>query len=301
VVSAPAALSAQAPHAFITPHNTPALRSRSVLLVGCGSLGSLAAHTLAPLVGRLLLMDPAVVTAANPVRQLYRVSSIGRRKVAALRDELQLRLGSAAPAIITLPNQAGADEAAEFRLRDLVERERPDLALLLTGTGADLACARALRASGVPHLAARCYPRARYWEAIIVPDHEAPCLGCLRGQLHTGPHAPPTPEEAARYTSAGDLNAEPATRVESGWAAACVADLAVQLLAPPGLRERWFLDALAGAQTCFVGGAYALNNAYGIARPGQVRAYGLAHVLGSAATRICADCGRAWEVRYRVG
>ncbi|NTU86004.1 MAG: hypothetical protein HGA45_42875, partial [Chloroflexales bacterium] len=98
----------------------------------------------------------------------------------------------------------------------------------------------------------------------------------------------------------GDLRAEPATLVESGWAAACVSLLALQLLAPPGLREAWMLDMLAAGRTCLIGGAYALDEgrgaAYGITRPGQVRAYGVESIAGSASERVCADCGRTWPV-----
>lgn len=294
---------------FQTPLDAPVLRERSALVIGCGSLGSLIAYDLARVVRRLVLVDGGMVSLYNPVRQLYTVQRVGQPKAVALCAELHERLGVAAPEL--LAHSTDIDD--ETQIAELVAQYQPTLAVVSTGTYADFALARGLRAAGVAHLVGRCYPRARYWEAILVPDAAAPCLGCLRGQLYTGPPPAPTPEEAARYTSAGDLQSEPATLVESGWAAACMARLALQLLAPPGLREHWCSTLIARQQTCLIGGAYApppteratpsadpLRLPYGIARPGQVRAYGLAEVLGSAATRICADCGRQWPVYYRV-
>ncbi len=281
---------------FTTPLDAPALREQTALIVGLGSLGSLIAFALGRVVRRLVVVDGATVSTANPVRQLYRAAALGHPKATALAAELHARLGADAPTLVTI----AANLHTEAALTDLVAAEGITLAVLTTGTSADFALARGLRAAGVPHLAARCYPRARYWETMLVPDAQAPCLGCLRGHLYTGPTPPPTPEEAARYTAPGDLQGEPATLVESGWAAACMSRLALQLLAPPGLREGWMLDLLANERTCLLGGAYALDEgrgpAYGLTRPGQVRAYGVASIAGAASERICADCGRTWPV-----
>lgn len=287
-----------APPAFRTPLDAPALRRGTALVAGLGSLGSFAALELARAVGRLVLADGGAVAPANPARQLYRSAQVGRPKAAALAEQLRQILGDAAPELVPVE----ADLRHEEVVAGIAAREGAGVAVLATGTVADFALARGLRAAGVPHLAARCYPRARFWEAVLVPGPDAPCLGCLRGQLYAGPTPPPTPEEAARYAAPGDLQAEPATLVESGWAAACAGALAVQLLAPPGLREAWAARLLAGGRTCLIGGAYVVGAgdgpAYGIARPGQVRAFGVESIVGSAAERICADCGRTWPVGY---
>ncbi len=286
---------------FATPLDAPAVRERTAMVVGLGSLGSLIALELGRVARRLILADGGVVAAANPARQLYRAAAVGRKKPEALRDELAARLSPAPPAMLCIE----ADLRHEEIMAGIVAAEGVDLAVLATGTVADFALARALRAAGVPHLAVRCYPRARYWEAVLVPDAQGPCLGCLRGHLYTGPAPQPTPEEAERYAAPGDLQAEPATMVESGWAADCAGRLALQLLAPPGLRESWMLDLLAAGGTCLIGGAYALDEgrgpAYGIGRPGQVRAFGVGSIAGSAAERVCADCGRTWPVGVIVG
>jgi hypothetical protein len=286
---------------YHTPRQAPALTTRSAMIIGCGSLGSYIAAELATTVQRLVLVDPGNVSAYNPIRQCYRSDQIGAPKVLALADELVRRHGSQAAELIPLRQQLSTEEQIE----PLLARYNPDLVVLATGTNADFALARALRSAGIAHLAARCYNRARFWEAIVVPTTDGPCLGCLRGQLYIGAQPPATPEEAAAYVAPGELVAEPATLIESGWAAQCIAELAIQCLAPDGLREQWFRRAVVAQQTCFIGGAYAVRAAdqqwaYGIERPGQVQAYGAAQIAGSATERICADCGRRWNVYYRV-
>jgi hypothetical protein len=139
-----------------------------------------------------------------------------------------------------------------------------------------------LRRLHIPHVVGRCYPRARYFEALIVNGRRGPCFGCLRGHLYTGPAPPPTPEEALRYDgppAPGELQAEPATVVESGRAADVLARLAAALAQPRRQRPAW---------------------PYGVALPGQVVAFGLAQVLGVGSTQVCPDCGRRLDVKYEL-
>ncbi|HEX5688736.1 MAG TPA: hypothetical protein VFX76_01985, partial [Roseiflexaceae bacterium] len=100
----------------------------------------------------------------------------------------------------------------------------------------------------------------------------------LRGRIGIGPAPAPTPEQVAAYSDAGALEAEPATLIESGWAAAWLARIAAQFLAPTGLRERWLLELFATQQTCLIGGVGVEQTldgaAYGIEQPGQVRCFG---------------------------
>jgi hypothetical protein len=294
------ASSAPEPPLYRMPRSAPALKERTTLIIGCGSLGSYLAAELAPVVGKLVLVDADHVSAYNPIRQLYTAAQIGQAKALALAANLAERWGEQAATLLPVRQQI----SEEVQIEALLAAHQPDLVLLATGTNADFALARALYRARVAHLVMRCYSRARFWEAIVVPDQHAPCLGCLRGHLYVGPQPPPTPEEAAAYVAPGELVGEPATLVESGWAAHCMAELAVQCLAPPGLREQWFSTALADGATCFIGGAYAfmVNDtwAYGIERPGQVRAYGVSEIAGSATERICGDCGRTWLVQFRI-
>ncbi len=256
----------RAPAAFRTP---PARRG-SLLIVGLGSLGSVAALPLAPHAAGLVIADPDRVDAHNPVRQAYPLAAVGEAKVQALGRTLQK---AGAQNVIPL-RTALSDERP---VTELVERHDITAALVVTGTAADYAIARALRARDVPHVVGRCYPRARYWEAILVDGHRGPALGDLRGHLHLGPSPPLTPEQIAAYSDAGALEAEPATLIESGWAAAWMARLTAQFLAPAGLRERWFLELLASERVCLVGGVGVeptpAGPAYHISRPGEIRAW----------------------------
>jgi hypothetical protein len=252
------------------PFSTPPGRRGSLLVAGLGSLGSVAAALLAPCVEQLVLADPDSVEQANLARQEYRLADIGQPKAAALRD----RLGGDCPAVIGLPEALEHEEQVE----ELIERHAIGAGLVATGTPADFAIARALRRRGLPHVVARCYPRARYWEAILVDGQRGPALEDIRGHLLAGPAPAPTPEQRAAYSDAGVLEAEPATLIESGWAATWAARLAHQLMAPEGLRERWLLELLAAGRTCLIGGAVAEQTAHGpayaVALPGQVHAWG---------------------------
>jgi hypothetical protein len=249
---------------------TPVARRGNLLIAGLGSLGSVAAMHLAPHAARMVIADPDRVDVYNPVRQAYPLAAVGRPKAQALRDGL---LAAGAADVVALET-ALTDEQ---ELADLIVRHGIAAALVVTGTAADFAIARALRACDLPHVVGRCYPRARYWEAIIVDGQRGPGLGDIRGHLRLGPAAPPTAEQIAAYSDAGALEAEPATLVESGWAAAWMARISAQLLAPPGLRERWLLELLASEQTCIVGGVGVEHTddgpAYGVALPGEIRAY----------------------------
>jgi hypothetical protein len=262
---------------FRTPEN----RRGALLIAGLGSLGSVAAEYLAAHAASFVLADPERVDAYNPVRQAYGVADLGRPKAHALRDRLiELRTGretGGRPAQSAICNLQSAIRD-ERQVAELVARHGITTALVTTGTDADFAIARALRALDVPHVVGRCYPRARYWEAVVVDGRRGPAFADIRGQTIPGPAAPLTPEQRAAYSDAGALEAEPATLVESGWAAAWLARIAWQLLAPAGLRERWLLELLAAGRTCLVGGSVVEHTgdgpAYGVAAPGEIHAWG---------------------------
>jgi ThiF family len=274
----------------------PLREQHSALVVGCGSLGSLVARGLVAsgAVGRLALVDGETVDAANPVRQFFHTDQVGQPKAAALAHTVQV----------------GDDRAGLAAFRRLLRTERPDVVVLATGSHADYALARVLRRLGIPHIVGRCYPRARYFEIIVVDGRRGPCFGCLRGHLYTGPAPAPTPEEALRYdrpAPPGELQSEPATVVESGRAADVMARLAAALARPRRERAPWLLDLLTSEQTCLIGGltveavpgpAGDLAWAYGVQVPGQVVAFGVAQVVGTGAVQVCPDCGRRLSVAY---
>jgi hypothetical protein len=255
---------------------TPVTPRGTLLVAGLGSLGSVAAELLVGHAASFVLADPDTVAAANPVRQAYNLADRGRPKALALREGL---LAAGADAVFAY-TEALADEG---RVVELMKRHDISAGLVVTGTAADFAIARALRDLGVPHVVGRCYPRARYWEAIVVDGARGLALDEIRGQIVPGPAPAPTPEQLAAYSDAGALEAEPATLVESGWAAAWLARLAAQLLAPAGMRERWLLELLATGRTCLVGGVgveqTANGPAYGVRVPGEIHAWGAESIV----------------------
>jgi hypothetical protein len=254
-----------------TTFHTPATRHGTVLVVGLGSLGSVAATHLAPYVAGMVIADPDRVDVYNPVRQAYPLAAVGQAKAQALGAGL---------AAVGVEKVVALETALtdEEDVADLVDRYKVTAALVVTGTASDFPIARGLRRSGVPHVVGRCYPRARYWEAILVDGRRGPALSDMRGRVSLGPAPPPTPEQTAAYSDAGVLEAEPATLIESGWAAAWMARLVAQLLVPPGLRERWLLELLAFERTCIIGGVgvekMTEGAAYGIELPGAIRGVG---------------------------
>ena len=82
----------------------------------------------------------------------------------------------------------------------LIERYAITTALIATGTNADFAIARALRQRDIGHVVMRCYPRAHYWEAMLVDGRRGPAFDELRGYIESGPAAAPTPEQLAAYS-----------------------------------------------------------------------------------------------------
>ncbi|MBA3470171.1 MAG: ThiF family adenylyltransferase [Herpetosiphonaceae bacterium] len=273
--SDPGAVTLEVPTPPPAAFRTPPARRGALLIAGLGSLGSVAALALADAAERLVIADPDHVDVANPVRQAFAVDTIGQPKASALRTSL---LAAGAPAVFAYAEALETEQ----QVAALIAEHSITAALVTTGTAADFAIARALRQADLPHVVGRCYPRARYWEALVIDGRRGPALSDLRGHLALGPAPNPTPEQIAAYSDAGALEAEPATLIESGWAAAWLARLVRQLLAPPGLRERWLLELLAAERTCLIGGVQveptADGPAYGIALPGQVRALGRANI-----------------------
>lgn len=70
-----------------------ALREKHVVVVGCGSLGGLVAEGLAHAgVGKLTLIDPQSLQAANLGRHVLDASALGKNKAVALATQLQRQL-----------------------------------------------------------------------------------------------------------------------------------------------------------------------------------------------------------------
>lgn len=244
---------------------SPTARHGTLLVIGLGSLGSIAAQLLAPLTQQLVLVDPDSVEIYNPVRQAFNVNDVGSSKARALGRQLQSQ---------THTHELAIAITEEEQIAVLCRRYPITAALVATGTHHDFAICRGLRQAGIPHVVGRCYPRARYWEAILVDRQHGATFEQIRGNLRRGPAAPPTPEQIAAYSSAGELEQEPATLIESGWTARWLARLTHQWLLPLGLRERWFLALQTAKQNYLIGGvaveATPTGPAYAIDCPGRI-------------------------------
>jgi hypothetical protein len=278
------------------------------LIFGLGSVGSWTAHALRPYAARFTLVDPDTVAAVNLARQWYHAGQVGQDKPGALAANLALPCACFPAAL---------DTAA---LDALLRASRPDVAVVATGGDDDFGIARVLRRHGVPHVVGRCYPRARFFEAIVVDGARGvrilsascphprrgpkgaeggPCLGCLRGHLYTGPAPRPTPEELAAYGPVTrEAPTQPATRLEVGRLALVLARLALALGAP--VRPPWLESLVASGQTCLLGANVIEDGAYGLREPLQVAGYGLDDIVGTQAHEYCPDCGRRNTVAHRV-
>ena len=297
--------------ATVAPHPGRRPGRAHVMVVGCGSVGSEAVRLLA---GRRLdwtIVDGGTVSIYNLMRQWYGAPDLGRPKVEALAERL-------APATKVRTVKAMFHEQQLGQLEALLDRQRPDLVLLATGTADHGDLARLLWQRKVPHLAACAYPQARFFEVnAVLPGENTPCLHCFRGHLFRGAQsAPPMSDELGRFLyqeldpeqrrrAYVDLVAEPATAIATARIAEVLARCAVEVLTPPPARGCWFRRMLDHGTTCLLGGneVEVLESgeaSYGLSYAGQVVRLGLEDVAGTAAEHICPVCGRHLEVRHRL-
>lgn len=259
-----------------TLYRTAQHRQGTLLIVGLGSLGSVTATHLAPQVDRMVLVDPDRIERSNLVRQAYGAHEVGQPKAEALARSLRaaypgMRCATVVDALVD-----------ETQAAELIRAHGVTAALVTTGTQADFAISRALRAAGIVHLVGRCYARARFWEGIVVDGAAGASYEQVRREVAAGPAAAPTPEEIAAYGVPDELVGEPATAMETGWAALWLARLMAQMMAPDGLREGWLLARLAAGATCFIGGVEVEPSeggpAYGVQTPGQIHAWSIEQI-----------------------
>ncbi len=263
------------------------VRPRGTLLIaGVGSLGSVAACALAPHVARLVLVDPDRVEPPNLARQAFTRCQVGMAKADALAQTLGDQV-AVIPVVDALHD--------ERQVGALLRTYEATAVLVTTGTQADFAIARAAQAAGIAHVVGRCYARARYWEGVVVDaahgdGYATPVYAEVRRQVALGPIPMPTPEEMAAYGAPDALVAEPATGMETGWAAQWLARLTAQMMLPATLREGWLLARLAAGATCFVGGLVVeqvgAERAYGVHVPGEVHAWSGAEIGVKAGARV---------------
>lgn len=155
----------------------PPLADRSVLVVGCGSVGSSMADVLVRHgVGGFTLVDPDVVEAPNLSRSVYRHGDIGRPKVEALADHLRA------------VDPATQVELVRQPLSGLPETRR---AAVISGSSVVIAATddpvtqAALNhrcyALGIPAVFPALYRGAHAGEVVITVPDATPCWACATG------------------------------------------------------------------------------------------------------------------------
>ncbi len=274
----------------VTSHSS---LSKTILIVGCGSLGSVFTGCISPFVSKLILADHDQVSIYNPVRQEFHFSQVGKNKVIALRENLEAIYSKKHLGIKCINKNFNQKNIKEFGY--LLKKIKPDLVVLATGSHDEYELAEVLWNKKINHISMRCYPRAKWFEIIIVLPGITPCFGCFRGNLYTGPIPTLTPEQQARYNpdyKPGELEAEPATKTDSARCAEVASRLAYQILTTE--KENWYSSLIENNHTCLIGGNRVEkeneNYCYGIALPGQVSAFGINEINSSL--EECLFCKR---------
>lgn len=155
----------------------PPLQDRTVLLVGCGSVGSFLAEILVRHgVGGIIMIDPDTVEAANLSRTVYLHSDIGSPKVAALTTHLQ----DINPDVHVRAIQEPLLHLSEGDQADLI-----DASNIVVGATDDPAAQAALNhrayAYGVPAVFPALYRQAHAGEIVITVPGATACWTCATG------------------------------------------------------------------------------------------------------------------------
>ncbi len=293
-------------------------RDKTVLIIGLGSLGSLIAEHFARKRSSIVGIDFKEVSLFNPVRQIYGTEHVGMQKSIALSKILTDKMSSPMVAgekktFIGFDKEIENSEAGEAFMDMIINAYHPDLIVLATAHPSEVMVTDLARRRGIPHIVTKCYPRARWFEITVVDPFEGPCFSCLQSRLYTGAAASLTEEQIAAYTTDDTdhmLQAEPATRIETGRCVDIAARLGSQLMQEYEDRAPWFNRMLEEQRTCLIGGNYSEYRqseqgdgewTYGVEVPGAVALYGVKNFLGSETekTVICRYCGRVNDVAIR--
>jgi len=207
-----------------------ALWSRTVLVAGCGSVGSYLAEQLVRSgVGALALVDPEPVEAANLSRTVYEASDVGSPKVEALAGRLlRIRPG------LRVERHAVALDALEPSTLDGLVRGADLVVAATDDPAAQRILNRFALGRGRPALFPGLYAGARGGEVVTAVPGRTPCYLCqtrTRGTERAGPGS-----RELDYGT-GRLRGEAALGADIQHVASAAAKLALSLLAaagPPG-------------------------------------------------------------------
>ncbi len=206
-----------------------ALHGRAALVAGCGSVGSYLAELLVRGgVGRLTLLDPEPVEAANLSRTVYTVEDVGVPKTEALARRL-LRIDPA----VELALEPRAVEALEPAALDAMVRGA-DLVLAATDDpAAQRALDRFAYARGKPALFVGLYAGARGGEVVLSVPGRTACYLCATRSRHEAEQAAGRVARELDYGT-GRLRGELALAADIQHVASAAAKLALSLLLPEG-------------------------------------------------------------------
>jgi len=208
------------------------LADKSVLLVGAGSVGSLAGLLLAEAgIGRFLVVDNDRLDAANLSRHACGIEDLGRRKARAVAELLARRAVSAEPHDQDLLELADGELDALVGSVDLVVATTDSPAAQFL---ANESCVR----TGRLGLFAGAYERAAGGEVIAYRPGSGPCLYCAVGfRAEAAPGLVPQERRQAYQDSEQNrLIAEPGLGVDTALLSGVTAAVALSLLDPEGSR-----------------------------------------------------------------
>lgn len=159
------------------------LSTRTVLVVGAGSVGSSVAEQLVRSgVGAVRILDEDVVTAPNLARSSYRSQHLDQPKVHAL----SALLTEVDPAVRVTAVPATIGALTPSQLDALIDGV--DLTILATDDMYEQASlAHRLYAAGVAHVSCALYAKAAAGEVtVVIPDLDGPCWHCHVGGARSG-------------------------------------------------------------------------------------------------------------------
>jgi proteasome lid subunit RPN8/RPN11 len=210
-----------------------ALRDRTALVAGCGSVGSYVAEQLVRSgLGAVALLDPERVEAANLSRTPYDVRDLGLPKPAALAR----RLLHVDPALRVATREVAVEALEPGDLDALVRGA--DLVVAATD---DPAAQRALNrfayGRGKPALFVGLYAGARGGEVVVAVPERTPCYLCATRARHQAEQAVGRVARDAEYGS-GRLAAEVALGADVQHVASAAVKLGLSLLVPGDAQAR---------------------------------------------------------------
>jgi len=201
-------------------------QARSVAIIGCGSVGSVAANQLARTgIGHLTIVDPDVVEPANLSRTEYTTEDVGSPKVDALAERIRSLTGTTT--VTTHQRSLALVDCEQFA----AELAGHDLIIAATDDPEAQAIADwAAHENGIPMVAIGLYAGAKGGEIFAVVPGKTPCYACVMG-IRTG-----LDEELQRTRDygTGRLEAQPALGCDIATVTSIGVRISLSLLAPEG-------------------------------------------------------------------